>query len=48
VGGGRALLAAGKLIYQGVTGEGIIEGTVTDFATFVEVADALAPFALLL
>ena len=46
VGAGRALFAAGRFIYQGITGEGLIDGTVADFTTFAEVVDALAPFLL--
>ena len=43
----RGLFVAGKLIYQGVTGDGVIEGSITDAAVGGEIFDLLEPLIFL-
>jgi RHS repeat-associated protein len=41
-----ALYTASQLIYQGITGEGVIEGSVSDADVLAEIVDALGPLTL--
>jgi len=41
-----ALYTAGTLIFQGITGQGLIEGSVSDIDVLAEVVDALGPLVL--